>query len=341
MQSGFLRFVRGTAILFAELTLILCLIAAGAPLLASAIPPLSIFEHLLLQTLLGSACCFIVLLACRRWLTAAVSGALALWCVVAIGSPLISFDETSANSANPEKLKLISLNLWAGSPTQDATLRYLTLSQADVIGLVEVTPSWLAALQPLNKLYPFQIGCAQLSRDCDTLLLSKHPFARSYAGRLDSEAPAVAWAEINWLGHNIIILETHLSWPFSAAAPAQLNTGDASAAVDPLPGVPHLAQGQQAARLARYLAIFSNDVVVMGDFNSTPWSRLQLAFAKAAGLRNWGHLALSWPSWAPMPFRLPIDQIFARGAIDIEQAARGPAVDSDHFPISVIVQRRP
>src|SRR5258707_5661446 len=106
------------------------------------------------------------------------------------------------------------------------------------------------------------------------------------------------------------LLNTRFLWPFPPARPGSLLPSAVPHAPPPLAGTPRLAQVQQAANLADYLRSLGSDLVVMGDFNSTPWSRLQDAFRHATGLRNAPGLALTWPSWNEALLRLPIDQIF-------------------------------
>ena len=82
------------------------------------------------------------------------------------------------------------------------------------------------------------------------------------------------------------------------------------------------------------------DFVVMGDFNSTPWSRLQNEFRARTGLDNRGRLAFTWPSWAPGIFRLPIDQIFVKGEIVARNVRPGAPEGSDHLPILGDIYRK-
>ncbi|MBW8882437.1 MAG: endonuclease/exonuclease/phosphatase family protein, partial [Asticcacaulis sp.] len=107
--------------------------------------------------------------------------------------------------------------------------------------------------------------------------------------------------------------------------------------INPLIGLEEDFQGQQAAVATRYFAQgpgdLPGDLVVMGDFNSAPWSNLQEGFRTGTGLDNRGRLAFTWPSWAPGMFRLPIDQIFVKGGIVARDVRAGPPMGSDHLPI--------
>jgi endonuclease/exonuclease/phosphatase (EEP) superfamily protein YafD len=229
-------------------------------------------------------------------------------------------------------LKVVAFNLWYRNEDPAATLEYLTESGADVIGLVETTPELKAALAPLKARYPYSIDCIGIDASCEIMLLSKLPLRKPYAGRIDGRFPYVAEGEIDWGGRQITVVMTHLSWPFLVPRQASL-----VASLPELPDVPRLAQSRQAANLAVHVNKLPHDLVLMGDFNSASWSRVQVAFREATGLDNRGHYLPSWPSFAWPLFRLPIDQVFVRGGLRVTEMRLGPSVGSDHLPVEAEV----
>jgi endonuclease/exonuclease/phosphatase (EEP) superfamily protein YafD len=94
-----------------------------------------------------------------------------------------------------------------------------------------------------------------------------------------------------------------------------------------------LVQSEQGANLAQYLQTLGPDLVLMGDFNSVPWSRTQESLRKASGLQNAGPMVPTWPSWQPSWIRLPIDQIMTRGALARLSFNSGYYIGSDHLPV--------
>jgi len=109
-----------------------------------------------------------------------------------------------------------------------------------------------------------------------------------------------------------------------------------------LAGTPLLWQSMQTAVVAGYARTLGKDQIVMGDFNSTPWSDLQVAFRNATALDNRGPLVLSWPASLPAPLRLPVDPVFVGGGLKIHDLQAGPALGSDHLPmIAEIGSERP
>ncbi|HEX9448724.1 MAG TPA: endonuclease/exonuclease/phosphatase family protein, partial [Dongiaceae bacterium] len=199
-----------------RLILSTCLTATLAPFLYIAIPLLSIFEHFALQILLLCVICGVAALFYRKWISVGLAATMAVWSLFGAASTLMSSTEDQNSRATAsENIKLLSLNMWERNTAYGQTLQYLEESHADVIGLVEVTPTWAVALHALDKRYPFRIDCPQSLPNCGTLLLSKYPFRHSYSGLANNALPAIAWGEIDWAGHEITILETHLSWPFA------------------------------------------------------------------------------------------------------------------------------
>ena len=85
---------------------------------------------------------------------------------------------------------------------------------------------------------------------------------------------------------------------------------------------------------AAHLRALGPDLVLMGDFNAAPWTRIQQRLRRDTLLDNAGQLAMSWPVWVPAFLRLPIDHVLARGALKVTQMETGPALGSDHLPVA-------
>ena len=85
-------------------------------------------------------------------------------------------------------------------------------------------------------------------------------------------------------------------------------------------------------------------LVVVGDFNSTPWSYAMKQFERDSGLKRETHALLTYPLAITVPPRisrdellrtlpfLPLDQVFQRGVTvhDLHPAA---STGSDHLPV--------
>jgi endonuclease/exonuclease/phosphatase (EEP) superfamily protein YafD len=85
-------------------------------------------------------------------------------------------------------------------------------------------------------------------------------------------------------------------------------------------------------------------LLVVGDFNSTPWSYALKGFEMATGLKRETRNLITYPLMITAPHRisgdgllktipfLPLDQVYQRG-ITITELHRGAATGSDHLPV--------
>jgi endonuclease/exonuclease/phosphatase (EEP) superfamily protein YafD len=325
--------------LFVHVGLIGIFIGSFAPLLGHQVPPLATFESFLPQMAAAALpLAALALLFRPRWL--ALLGLLAFAWNIGTVWPYLPLGSPAPAEADGAALKVVSANVWYRNDGYAAAIHYLQSTDADVIALIEVTPQWLTALQPLYAKYPYRIDCMQGTPPCEMLLMSKYPFGRAYAGRIDGRSPVIAWGEIEFGGRPVTVAATHLSWPMRAeVGSARIIAG--SALQPSLAGAYPLVQSEQAANLAQYLKTLGSDLVLMGDFNSVPWSRTQTTLRAATGLENAGPMVPTWPSWQPAWNRLPIDQIMTRGALRRLRFESGPFIGSDHLPVEAEITLAP
>jgi endonuclease/exonuclease/phosphatase (EEP) superfamily protein YafD len=266
----------------------------------------------------------------RRWVQTAILVALA----VTLAWPVLAAHRSGAGVADGPMLKIVSANLWFASPTHQRTIEFLMASDADIIGLIEVSESWQLRLAPLFAKYPFKVDCFATVPECETILLSKLPITAPRAERVLGGAPVVVGGEVDWNGKRFEVLATHLAWPFTPDFEQRWRVITDLAAVPILEGrLPATRQASQAENLAKLMNALPPDLVLMGDFNGAPWSRLQSAFNTATGLENAAGWELSWPTMLPWPLRLPIDHVLSRGHLVVTEFSAGPEIDSDHFPV--------
>lgn len=236
--------------------------------------------------------------------------------------------------AQPERLRILSANLYYRAADQAETLRALRSSGADLIGLVEVTPGWRDGLKSLSDIYPYAADCFDVTPRCEHMLLSKAPFVEKRSAQVLQSGPVIAGGDVVWNGHVVTVLVTHLAWPLlSDERPLPSLVLDANDVSRLNGALPAIRQVRQADALARALADMPPDVVLMGDLNSAPWSRVQRAFRMATGLENRSGWAPTWPTWLPWMLRLPLDHILARGSLAVTSFASGVPTDSDHLPV--------
>lgn len=299
------------------LALLGVLAASLAPLLRSVAPILALFQHFAVQLGASAAIILLLLLLLRMWGWALLALLVTGWHAFAL-YPFLPLPAAAVPEA-AVPLKVMAVNLWYLNEDHERTIRALLQSDADLIGTAETTAEWRDSLKALESAYPYHVDCVGKAFRCGVALFSKIPFTASFTGRIDGKLPTIASATIDWQGRPLTIAELQL--------------------INPLIGLEEDFQAQQAAVAEGYFAKLAGDLVVMGDFNSTPWSALQDGFRAATGLDNRGRLTFTWPSWAPAVFRLPIDQIFVRGEVAARNVRPGPPEGSDHLPIMAELYR--
>lgn len=265
----------------------------------------------------------------RRWLALLALLLLA----AAFAWPALPARGAAAIPLEPGRLIVLSVNLWARAPGHDRTIETLLASDADLIGLVEVAPAWRPALAPLLAKYPYRVDCFDRDPECQTMLLSRLPVVTPIAGRVWKATPIVAGAQVLWNGRPITVLATHWFRPLLRSDESQWGAEDPQRRAYLAERLPVSRQAGQAGLFAKYLNRAPRDLIVMGDFNSVPWSRVQRAFRAKTGLDNAAGWVSSWPAFLPWPLRLPIDHVLARGHLVVTRFEAAPRTESDHLAV--------
>ncbi|WP_404404441.1 endonuclease/exonuclease/phosphatase family protein [Pelagibacterium halotolerans] len=105
---------------------------------------------------------------------------------------------------------------------------------------------------------------------------------------------------------------------------------------------PITRQAVQFETLAEALSTVEPPVLLVGDFNSTPWSYALRNFVAVAGVTRHTYNIPTFPQiwhylgdWRPIPALLPIDHVMTRGGIAIHSITTGDPAGSDHKPLLV------
>ncbi len=95
--------------------------------------------------------------------------------------------------------------------------------------------------------------------------------------------------------------------------------------------------------VADWAASQPDPLILIGDFNSTPWSTALAPLRDAgltAGLNGQG-LHNSWHASLPWVLRVPIDQSMQSAEIEVLSIENGPALGSDHLPLHASYKLQP
>jgi endonuclease/exonuclease/phosphatase (EEP) superfamily protein YafD len=280
-----------------------------------------LFAHFRPQYLIAGflLAAFLAVARHMRW----AAGALAIAAINAI--PVVALYLQPAEAARPpaaRALRLMSFNVFAHNRDYAGTLRYLQRELPDVLLLLEVTPDWVPVVRTLAVQYPYQwihvgnaaSGIAMMSRvrpgDTATIDLVQRGVP-SYLLTFERG------------GATLAVLGTHLSWPLGGRVSALRN-----------------AQLDAIARLARG---HPGPLVVIGDFNVTPFSTHFTRTLREGGLRRCVPSAGLVPTWPArfVPFYIAIDHCLANGGVRASNFRTGAYLGSDHYPISVEVAADP
>jgi endonuclease/exonuclease/phosphatase (EEP) superfamily protein YafD len=222
---------------------------------------------------------------------------------------------TPAIALGQATLKIVHFNLWGRNRDAAAVLAFLDREDPDIVALVEVTPTWRAALRPLRQRYPYRLEC--LERRCDVALFSKLPLA---AGRAAFDQPGgfpMVEARFDLPDGPLTIFGAHLARPFYG---------------------PIGTQHDQARRLATRIAAADGRKLLVGDLNAVPWGAVIDTLRDRTGLVRLGGIEGTWPSMLPWPGQIAIDHALVDPSLAPPSMAGahlriGPELGSDHLPV--------
>ncbi|MDE2385500.1 MAG: endonuclease/exonuclease/phosphatase family protein [Alphaproteobacteria bacterium] len=215
----------------------------------------------------------------------------------------------AAVQANEKQLRVAQFNVHGAFTNPAEIAAVIRQMNPDVMTLVELAPPSKAMLEELKAEWPYQATCWQ-EGDCELAILSKFPLTGQH-GQNAWEGPAYLQASLGPEFGGLTVMATHTTrFPFARA------------------------QFHQVLALAKALETEQGPLLVMGDFNATPFSRVTQVFAETAGLKRLTTMP-SWPADQGLP-QIAIDHIFVSpGLRPLTGEHIGLAGGSDHFPISM------
>ncbi len=219
--------------------------------------------------------------------------------------------QAEAPAAGHKLLRVASFNTHLINDDLKAQAASIRALQADLVVLLEVGPAKRAMLDDLKSDYPYQFDC-NTNPHCKMAIISKTPLSET-GFRVQWEGPPYIRASLGPDFGNIAVFGVHtIRFPHSRA------------------------QITQARALVHELESVTTKIIMMGDFNATPYSRIVETVAKGAGLTRHTNLP-SWPAWISLP-QLAIDHIFTSPEITAaSHQIVGDAGGSDHLPVSIVL----
>lgn len=297
------------------LSAFLALVAAAS--LIRPIPgtpwPLVLFNHYPLHYGALLACGTLVLLTMREHKRAALFGLFALWNIGVVTGDLWGRDAVSADTP---RLKVVLSNVFTENKEYRKMEDWILAQDPDLVVLMEIDILWWRGLGRLREKYPY--GSRTLRGDnFGIALLSRVPLADVEVLKLeDSYLPSIR-ARLEFEGRPLTLMATH-----------------------PLPPTSQEFVDKRDAQLTRMAALAkeasaNGEVLMVGDFNTSPWSPLFRRLLRDSGLRDSRRgfgLQATWPQGIPF-LLLPLDHILVSPGIGVVDRRTGDWNGSDHRPV--------
>ena len=242
-------------------------------------------------------------------------GFVALATVINLAAVLPHWTASIAEPSGEQRLEITHLNTQASNRDFDAVLELIRTSGADLIFLAEVTPALQDVIAEADLAYAPVAGTPDRTR-IGILALARDDTATGRLTNLGaSEVPAVL-VETTLGDQPVTILGFHTSSP-----------GEERRAAD---------RDDQLAAAAELVIAREGPMVLVGDFNATPWTpafRELLDSGLVDGQKGRG-VAGSWPAgWGPL--KIPIDHVLHTPDLTTTAFAFGPSAGSDHRSLTV------
>ena len=266
----------------------------------------------------------------RRWIVAMLCMGI-VPALVSIG-PDVTPGSDAGNNLGPP-LRLISFNVLTSNRRHADVVQWLLEQDADVIALIETDSRWTAAVEPiLSPTHPHRVTHQPSGGNFGMCLFSRLPLIQASVRTPDSLDTGFFMPEIDCVvdrgGVTYRILVTHPLPPMRQSPFASRNH-----------------QIDQAARWARQAQQSPGEVIVVGDFNATPWSPILRRFRRTSGLNRAATMgpAVTWSAarsktaWLRQASGLTIDHVWLSPRVSLMGYRVGPALGSDHRPLMVEV----
>jgi endonuclease/exonuclease/phosphatase (EEP) superfamily protein YafD len=220
-------------------------------------------------------------------------------------------------------LRVMSVNVLVSNPRHDDVIQAIEREQPDIVALQEVSRAWHPVVERLARQLPHVAPADWRLQPSDNILLSRHPITDSRM--------VIPRGQMRWFAH------------VEATVAANGRRVRVLAVHPPLPAGPLLTSIRQTHLdyYARTAAASELPLLIVGDFNITPYSPRFRALLREGGL-SYVHLGWAWPrSWPSANYgRLqryvrgfPIDHVLTSRHFAAADARAVADVGSDHYPI--------
>ena len=309
MQSSVTAFdhlMRGVVVVGAAMTFV--------GFLAQLIPTADIVNHFRPLTLAGCIGGIALALLARRkqaGIGLAVLAVINTFIVLIASSYATPAVETTAG----RDLKIETFNVYGANENLAEASKWLIAQNADIMVLEEMTSRSKPSPMPtLEAAFPhiYDCGCN------DIIVASKRPWLKAGGHTRTATLPSWSWIELDdEKGGKLRVVGMRPYYPYRSNE-----------------------QAVHYSWIENQLASIKQPMIVVGDFNLTPWSWKLQRLSHRTGLARHGTWARSWPAqdnWPNIPAFL-IDNVLTSPEIKAVSFKTGPGLGSDHLPIIATIR---
>lgn len=275
--------------------------------------PLELFSHFRVQYLL-IGCCLLPLALYQRKVWAIALSLFLILCEVPV---IIQHQRRILPEKKPETIhRALLFNMNAENQEFAAIRQLLIDTKPELVVLIELRQAALKALDLQSLGFEQSLVKAQAD-NFGIGLFSRHALLEGRVEFFGQTGLPSLVTGVDFGDCQVQIVGTHPPPPVQANF-AQMRKSQLS----------DLAQFAAQNRTKPFL--------VMMDMNTSPWSPVFSEFEARSGLydsRRGLGLQMSWPSFLPLPLRIPIDHIFHSDRISIVNRKLEDFTGSDHAPI--------
>jgi endonuclease/exonuclease/phosphatase (EEP) superfamily protein YafD len=281
---------------------------------------LELLSHFRLQYFLLSLVLLVPLLLTRRRTAILI----ALFCVALLSTPILPWYNPFNRSAAAGELRVLTANINTQNRSYEKVLTMVREENPDIAVFLEVDDTWVAQLQSLKDILPYDFGQAN-PYNFGIAVYSRLPLDNAAIDFFGTERNPSILANLAVEGKPISLIAAH---PFPPVRRSFFH-----------------ARNLQLDRIDQYVQQLETPVLLLGDLNITMWSPYYKRFVKNTGLQNarrgFGVLP-TWPmpgTYAALPdllhrlLQIPIDHCLVSSDIRVAAVHTGRDVDSDHLPL--------
>ena len=267
------------------------------------------FQYLVVSVILVLPTIFFVK---KKLAALTMLGACILWNLYYI----VPYYMKSENLNSTKEAKITSINLLSSNSKNDLVLNYINQEDPDILILMELTPNWLVKLSPIIDKYEFK-EIVPRSDNFGIALLSKYKMRSAIDYFELNNKPSIV-SDLKIDNQNFSIIATHPIPPINQETFENRN--------------------QQLANIIRKRPQFSDNVILVGDFNTSSFSSHfnQLIKNDLKDSRIGFGLLPTWPASFKV-FQTTLDHFIVSDHLNVIERNTGPNIGSDHLPINIII----